>query len=401
MMDGSNQSTTYTIKLGNQTFQVQISSHDATLSGLQSAIEAATGVLVRQQKLLCKGKVIAVPNDAQRSPATLAAVGITPGEKIMLLATPSAMMRSDHSISRGGAQRQRGKHTSSVSTKEPCKYTTDDTSIKQRTAAWKRTGIVGLRDLKLSDIPADVFETGEVVRVLDCGNNQLTTISSSPFSKLLGLEKLRLSFNALTDDGVPWAELAALPRLAVLTLDHNRLTSLPATCLSTHCLGPHLLKLALDHNKLTSLPDSISCLTSLKALSVASNQLTELPSGLSQCTALEELDASSNPIHSLPIQWSDAEYKGFQKLEILALDATLIDTLPSAIFQTPSLRRLSLHGAPISLDQLASIPGYDAYEARRQAVTNKQHDLKVLKDREGGYDAGADSQEWERWRSRP
>jgi hypothetical protein len=398
MMDGSNQSTTYNIKLGNQTFQVQISSHDATLSDLQSAIEAATGVLVRQQKLLCKGKVIALPNAANRSPATLAAVGITPGEKIMLLATPSAMRRSDQSISGGGTHGPRGKHTSNVSTKELSKYTTDDTSIKQRTAAWKRTGIVGIRDLKLSDIPADVFETGEVVRVLDCGNNQLTTISSSPFSKLLGLEKLRLSFNALTDDGVPWDELAALPRLAVLTLDHNRLTGLPATCLSS--IGPHLLKLALDHNKLTSLPDSISCLTSLKALSVASNQLAELPPGLSQCTALEELDACSNPICSLPVQWSDAEYKGFQKLETLALDATLIDTLPSAIFQAPSLRRLSLHGAPITLNQLASIPGYDAYEARRQAVTNKQHDLKVLKDREGGYDAGADSQEWERWRSR-
>lgn len=398
MMDKSNQSTTYTVKLGNQTFQVQVSSHEATLSDLQLAIEAATGVLVRQQKLLCKGKVIAVPNAANRSPTTLVAVGITPGEKLMLLATPSAMRRSDHGMSGGGAQRQKGKHTSNVSTaKELSKYTINDTSIKQRTVAWKRTGIVGLRDLKLSDIPADVFETGEIVRVLDCGNNQLSTVSPSPFSKLLGLEKLRLSFNALTDDGVAWDELAALPRLAVLTLDHNRLTSLPATCLPG--LGPHLLKLALDHNKLTSLPDSISCLTSLKALSVASNQLAELPSGLSQCTALEELDASSNPIRSLPLKWSDAEYRGFQKLETLALDATLIDTLPSAIFQAPSLRRLSLHGAPVTLDQLASIPGYDAYEARRQAVTNKQHDLKVLKDREGGYDAGADSQEWERWRS--
>lgn len=405
--------STYIIKFGTQTYTIQISTHAvATLLDLQSAIEAETGVLVRQQKLLYKGKVLVVPNAHalnQSSPGpTLAEVGIIPGERIMLLATPSAMKN---------AQTMRNPRKSvgqlavtaqlATNTKHQRKENDSLSFINQRTASWKKTGIVGLRDLKLSDIPADVFEVGAGVRVLDCGNNHLTSISTSPFSKLVSLEKLRLSFNELSGGGIPWTQLADLPRLAILALDHNRLTHLhhpqetqihdATSWMST--AAPHLVKLTLDHNQLTTLPDSISCLTSLKALTVASNRLTELPAGLANCKVLEELDASDNPIRTLPDQWSDTvTFKGLLRLETLMLDATLIADLPPSIFQAPSLKRLSLHGCPITLDQLASIPGYDEYEARRQAVTNKQQDLKVLKDRGGGYDAGADSQEWERWR---
>lgn len=52
--------------------------------------------------------------------------------------------------------------------------------------------------------------------------------------------------------------------------------------------------------QLHQLPDSISALTKLRALSVASNRLWQLPAGISHCSALRLLDCSHNQLGKLP-----------------------------------------------------------------------------------------------------
>lgn len=82
-------------------------------------------------------------------------------------------------------------------------------------------GIASLRDEQLSSLPEELWSVGPSARVADFGGNKLTTVPAS-LSALSALQRLRLSHNQLSDEGIPWPALAAMPQLAVLALDHNR-----------------------------------------------------------------------------------------------------------------------------------------------------------------------------------
>ena len=95
------------------------------------------------------------------------------------------------------------------------------TCWQERALRWAAVGIASLRDEQLSSLPAELWSAGPSIRVADLGSNRLTSVPAS-LAALTGLQRLRLSHNQLTDEGLPWAALAALPQLAVLALDHNR-----------------------------------------------------------------------------------------------------------------------------------------------------------------------------------
>ena len=102
-------------------------------------------------------------------------------------------------------------------------------TIQARVSRWAAVGIASLRDERLSSLPEEVWAAGHSIRVADFGSNKLTSISSS-LSAFSALQRLRLSHNQLTDEGIPWPALAAMPQLAVLALDHNRLALHLKTC---------------------------------------------------------------------------------------------------------------------------------------------------------------------------
>lgn len=82
-------------------------------------------------------------------------------------------------------------------------------------------GIVSLRDERLSSLPEELWSIGPSIRVADFGGNKLMSIPAS-LTAFSALQRLRLSHNQLSDDGLPWPALAVMPQLAVLALDHNR-----------------------------------------------------------------------------------------------------------------------------------------------------------------------------------
>lgn len=82
-------------------------------------------------------------------------------------------------------------------------------------------GIASLRDEHLSSLPAELWSVGPFIRVADFGSNNLTSVPAS-LSAFSALQRLRLSHNQLSDEGIPWPALTAMPQLAVLALDHNR-----------------------------------------------------------------------------------------------------------------------------------------------------------------------------------
>lgn len=87
-------------------------------------------------------------------------------------------------------------------------------------------GIASLREELLDALPEALWSAGPSIRVADLGGNKLTEVPAS-LAVLNSLQRLRLSHNQLSQEGIPWTALAALPHLAVLALDHNR-WALPA-----------------------------------------------------------------------------------------------------------------------------------------------------------------------------
>ena len=151
-----------------------------------------------------------------------------------------------------------------------------------REAAWKNTGIIGLRDANLRELPPKIFAQpiAGVTRNVDASNNRITALPPA-VSQLVNLQRLTLTSNLLTS--IP-PELCQCIALKVLVLDRNQITSFP----SGVELGnlTKLTTLSLAHNKLTELPPGVGTLVSLTKLVLAGNKLTALPAELGDCSKL-------------------------------------------------------------------------------------------------------------------
>lgn len=309
------------VKYGSTMISLDQFNESSTLLQLQTAIEDAIGVMTRKQKLLCKGKVLT----ALSPKTTLKEANVSNGAKIMLLTTAGG------SQSQGATALQASQKAKMEALKERLKSSNNNrptssssslaTTLQARIDAWSKTGIAALRDLKLTEIPIEVFtDTSccENIRVLDLGGNNFSSLSPSILN-LKNLQKLRLSLNLLRNDGMPWQAMCSMKQLIVLALDHNKLTEVPE-CI---CSLLNLQKLTLDHNDIASLPENaFSGLESLRALTLNSNKLTELSISLSECSLLEELDASKNKISKVP-----PEFGNLTALKTLLLDDNQCDSI--------------------------------------------------------------------------
>jgi Leucine-rich repeat (LRR) protein len=290
------------VKYGSTMISLDHLSEISTLLQLQEAIEQATGVMTRKQKLLCKGKVLT----ALPAKTTLKAANVGNGAKIMLLTTAggnqsqgaTALQASQTAKMEALKERLKSSKDAKATSLATTTTTATASTMQARIDAWSKTGIGALRDLKLTEIPTEIFTNPlccENIRVLDLGGNTFSSLPPS-ISNLKKIQKLRLSFNILTDEGMQWDAVCSMTQLVVLAIDHNTLTYVPESISSLE----NLQKLTLDHNALTSLPEfAFSRLVNLKALTLNANSLTELPIGLSACSLLEELDASRNKISKI------------------------------------------------------------------------------------------------------
>ncbi|KAI3433885.1 hypothetical protein D9Q98_003687 [Chlorella vulgaris] len=365
-----------------------------TVAELQQHLETQTGLVARKQKIMSSGKVIS------GRAGTLAAAGVKPGAKLMLLAAAgtasqganaleAARLGRQQALERGRQQltdqaRQRGIAVASASAAAASSVAA---SMAQRAASWAKTGIAALRDLKLTQLPPELFDpsTAPCIRVLDCGGNALTSLPQC-ISQLTALQRLRLSINRLADDGMPWQLLAGLSQLVVLAADDNCLTTVPE-CVSGLT---RLQKLSLNGNKIASLPSTMSGLQHLWVLSLRGNQLPALPPALGSCSQLEELDVRDNQLAALP-----AELGQLSSLKALFADNNRLRTVPPALLSgCPALATLSLHGNPLTAEELREVPGWLQFDERRRTKYDKQVGMKVLS---GGFDEGADINSFEHW----
>ncbi|XP_007520328.2 X-ray radiation resistance-associated protein 1 isoform X1 [Erinaceus europaeus] len=139
-------------------------------------------------------------------------------------------------------------------------------------------------------LPLEAFHTFPILKELELAFNGIKTVYVK-YGDFKSLEFLDLSFNSLTSEAI--CDLGILPRLRVLLLTGNGLTSLPPNLAAaeqepsvTSMTGkkyilrfPALETLMLDDNKLSS-PDcfaSLAGLRRLKKLSLEQNRISRIP----------------------------------------------------------------------------------------------------------------------------
>ncbi|KAI1311393.1 protein phosphatase 2C [Xylaria venustula] len=195
-------------------------------------------------------------------------------------------------------------------------------------------------------------------------NNRLAGSLPSTFSQLSNLRELDIKFNALTSIDV----ISELPKLEVLTADHNMLSQFvgsfervrslklnrnpltkfgivnPVPTLKILNLSDaqlasidgafnnmvNLERLNLDFNYFVSLPSTIGNLRRLEHFSIAHNLVGELPPEIGCLTELRILDVRGNNIRKLPmdIWWAN-------KLETLNASSNVLENFPKPASRQP------------------------------------------------------------------
>mmetsp|Transcript_43034 Transcript_43034/g.52201 ORF Transcript_43034/g.52201 Transcript_43034/m.52201 type:complete len:289 (+) Transcript_43034:77-943(+) len=249
--------------------------------------------------------------------------------------------------------------------------------LGKREETWQRTGIIGVRDCGLKELPKSVFTLGNVARNLDATNNNLERLPPE-LGNLNLLKNLTLASNKLVS--LPM-DIGKLVQLKVLALDHNMLTSLPEDI----GLLVKLEKLTLSNNRLNQLPNTIGKCTKLTQLVVSKNNLSELPLSVGELTNLEFLDAGCNSLVEIPSSLSACK-----RLAEVMMDQNGIRTVPSEVLiECIALHTLSLHQNPINIEVLQKVNGYDVFAERLKAKHDKRIAGGVLIG-ERGLDDGLD-----------
>ncbi|KAI5408552.1 LRR repeats and ubiquitin-like domain-containing protein At2g30105 [Lathyrus oleraceus] len=363
----SNVSTiTISVKFSGSTIPISISPQ-STIKELKSLLLPATNVLPRGQKLIFKGKVL-------EDPVTLAASNLSNGSKLMLVASQGLYQGDGPVLKKTQVVPKSRKDNQSSSSSDAKKVL-----VKNRSERWKVTGVVALSECNLEAIPVEVWVCGSSARVLDCNNNLLRNVPVE-ISQLTRLEKLLINANDLSDESINWEGLMNLKYLTVLSLNQNRLTTLPSALGSITSLR----ELHVSNNELAGLPDEIGQLTQLEVLKANNNRMSKISEFIGNCHSLVEVDFSSNFLSQLPETFSS-----FNNLKALHLSNNGMKSLPSKLFKTClQLSTLDLHNTEITIDLLRQFEGWDNFDERRRSKHQKQIEFRVGVSRD--FDEGAD-----------
>jgi hypothetical protein len=191
-------------------------------------------------------------------------------------------------------------------------FPTEEEKLRRQVTEARRneTSFLDLSDMRLEEIPPEVFELTEITH-LNLSDNQLANLPE---------------------------ELGRLTQLTTLDASYNRLITVP-TAIGDLTSLEHLY---LRHNELIELPPEIGELRDLETLNVAENKLQAVPAAIQQLSNLRQLILFQNELTALP-----TEVVRLRDLQILAVEYNEIPSLPEGLAELPNLHTLRLTGNPI------------------------------------------------------
>lgn len=220
--------------------------------------------------------------------------------------------------------------------------------------------VVYLYDNELDEFPLHLPPT---VRELHLQDNNIRTIPRSALARMPLLEKLHLDDNSISTVSIEDQAFADNPRLRLLFLSRNHLSSIPSG------LPASLEELRLDDNRISTIPthafrglaslrclvldgnllanqriadDTFSRLSNLTELSLVRNSLQTPPVNLPS-SHLQRLSLQDNAMTHMPRGSLD----GMHRLQRLDLSGNNLTTLPRGLFKDlDNLGQLLVRGNP-------------------------------------------------------
>lgn len=220
--------------------------------------------------------------------------------------------------------------------------------------------VVYLYDNELDEFPLHLPPS---VRELHLQDNNIRTIPRSALARMPLLEKLHLDDNSISTVSIEDQAFADNPRLRLLFLSRNHLSSIPSG------LPASLEELRLDDNRISTIPthafrglaslrclvldgnllanqriadDTFSRLSNLTELSLVRNSLQTPPVNLPSAH-LQRLSLQENALTHMPRGSLD----GMRRLQRLDLSGNNLTTLPRGLFKDlDSLGQLLVRGNP-------------------------------------------------------
>eukprot|EP01114_Cavostelium_apophysatum_P001956 TRINITY_DN11711_c0_g1_i1.p1 TRINITY_DN11711_c0_g1~~TRINITY_DN11711_c0_g1_i1.p1 ORF type:complete len:159 (-),score=34.28 TRINITY_DN11711_c0_g1_i1:157-597(-) len=111
------------------------------------------------------------------------------------------------------------------------------------------------------------------------------------------VKDLDLGFNQFYAFPFSTETLSSVPRLEVLNLAGNKISSLPSFFFTAL---KNLKELILNGNQVQRIPHEIGNMPSLRKISLSNNRVNKIPFEIGRLDKLEELQLDGNPISSIP-----------------------------------------------------------------------------------------------------
>ncbi|XP_068605036.1 carboxypeptidase N subunit 2 [Brachionichthys hirsutus] len=208
----------------------------------------------------------------------------------------------------------------------------------------ERLRVLDLSQNKIKGVERETFSGLERLEILKISYNLISNLTSDAFRDIPQLEELHLESNQMSE--LTGGVFGALTRLRVVNLRGNLLTAFSGKAFG--CQASDLQELNLKGNRLTKL-SSLTNLTSLSSLILASNRLSALPEDIFRNnTLLEYLDLSGNQLAALP----GTIFHGLRGIKSIYLNENNLSELDANLFADQELMQ-QLH---LSDNKLETLP---------------------------------------------
>ncbi|KAG8834480.1 cysteinyl-tRNA synthetase [Serendipita sp. 399] len=206
------------------------------------------------------------------------------------------------------------------------------------------------------DLPSDFIQSCEALRELKLAGVGLRRVPPA-IRHSRQLARLDISSNRIAD--LEDSGLDAIPTLASLKLQCNRLTNLPNYFASMH----NIKDINVSNNKFGSIPDVLFSMTSLLDLDVSFNNIRAFPPGIGRLTNLQKLSIMGNQLTTFA-----PECASLINLEVLDCRRNLITDL-SLLTTLPKLKQLRAHYNAVPILDVALGPWVTELRAPHNQIT--------------------------------
>ena len=214
------------------------------------------------------------------------------------------------------------------------------------------------RTVRVIELTEDTIESikqiAEGLKRLDLSSLKLEELNEGLLECLVGLERLDVGFNNLTDAGIPSC-FSKLENLVELAAHYNKLTTIPKVLRKLK----NISRLKIGHNNIRAM-DGLERLKKLQVLVIENNEIETVPREVYQNVKRLEMWHFSNNL----LKEIHSDIRLLRYLRDLDVSGNSLSTLPPELFLLPRLEVLNA-----SSNQISRIPTVNIKGNNRQHLT--------------------------------